>query len=785
MAPVRNPWSLFFAAVSIPVAAAATAHAQDVPPEVQISPTTEELEVPGATTGIDLANIVTAAAKGVTTIQEAPAIITVITADDIKLWGHRWLEDVVTDIPGWGHYPAQGEEVPTWTVRGQNQSSLLLHDGVSLFNSSLNVNGIRQSVPLESIKRIEVVTGPGGVLWGANSFQGIVNIITKDAEDVPGGLEAGASYADGRGDTSDIRTYMMTGRTFLDGKLKLFAHASYENYQGQLIDGRQLLVHLPAPQPNGAAWYGNFQTSDQPRSYFWNLDGKLSYGPFTLLWLWGEGDMHNGSTFPLGIVQRNAPPGPWGGNDQNDPNHLGRDTRFGFFDRFAALEYRDRSAGGRVGVNVKGYVEQSVVDFQQFMFLPPSEVLHGGASFNALPSGQRTGITLDGDLAMPYSNRLLFGGEAFYEWVDHIIAYFNSPDPAMLGDPPGSASRLPFLCPHLDNGLFAPHCPVTFLFPASREVVAIFLSEQWRPHPTLTLDTGARLQAAYGERPYDPVVLLSGSAVWNFIPNWHFKLNYAEGFRPPVYFNIVGNGAAVQIGGRPDLRNEFSRAVQGEINARVLRDVRRVRELTFRADYSYSRIDNLIIIQNGIYENAGQRGIHSAEFLGRLYLRGGHTVQLGYTYLRVIDQDKGEFLSLPNHWFTVNAAFNLLPSKLDLVSTLWLAGATEDPNRVPGGTPYQQSGRCAGDPTKPQNCGADAMASNIALDRLPAIADWALGLRWHNALVDNLDVTGWVYNVLDQHYFHADDFFDPAPQVDIQPFPGIGRFFMLTARLHY
>ena len=51
---------------------------------------------------------------------------------------------------------------------------------------------------LETIKSIEVVTGPGGVLWGANSFLGIVNLISKDADDI-NGLEAGIGYGDGDG----------------------------------------------------------------------------------------------------------------------------------------------------------------------------------------------------------------------------------------------------------------------------------------------------------------------------------------------------------------------------------------------------------------------------------------------------------------------------------------------------------------------------------------------------------------------------------------------------------
>src|SRR5690349_5198935 len=87
--------------------AAGRAYAQDIPPEVQIAPTTEEPEVPSGGSSIDLQNIVTTAAKGVTTVQEAPAIVTIITADDIKAWGHRTLEEVLADVPGWNFYPAE------------------------------------------------------------------------------------------------------------------------------------------------------------------------------------------------------------------------------------------------------------------------------------------------------------------------------------------------------------------------------------------------------------------------------------------------------------------------------------------------------------------------------------------------------------------------------------------------------------------------------------------------------------------------------------------------------
>ena len=753
------------------------ARAQDIPPEVQVAPTTEEVQPEEGPSSLDLQNLVTTAAKGITTVQEAPAIVTIITADDLQTWGHRWLEDVIADVPGWGHYPAEGETIPTLTVRGQTQSMLFLHDGVSLFNAARNVNGIRQTIPLESIKRIEVVTGPGGVLWGANSFQGILNIVTKDADDVSG-VEGAAGYGDGRGMASDFRAYLMTGQSLLDGRVKLFLHGSYENYEGQIIQARQYILGPPAPQPNGTLSYGNLQESDAPRSFVYVLDGKVSSGPFTLHFLWNDGKERSPGLFTLGILQQNAAANlPWGGNDANDPRKVGRDSRLSVWDRFAALEYRDRAADGRVGIDMKGYFVQSVVDLTQFMFFPPSSVLLGGASFNVPNPSQRVGFTLDADVALPYSNRLLFGGEVFEEWQDAETSVFNSPDPSLPNFP-----GLPFSCPHASAGKYVPMCPVAFVFGASRDVAAAFLSDQWRPFPSLILDGGARVQAAFGDRPYDTLGLFSGTAVWNFLPGWHVKANFSQGFRPPVFANTSANGAAVNLGGNPNLKNEFSSAGQGEVNARVLRNVRKIRELTMRADYSYTRIDNLIVVNNGGYQNSGKRGIHSAEFLGRLYLRGDHTIQLGYTFAQIADDQKGLDHYTPNHWFTFNTSFNVVRGRMDAVSTLWLSGSTLDPNRLPTLT----NGFCmSGVPASTSTCGADARVSDVALDRLPAIARWNLGLRVRNVIDERLELTAFVYNVLDQHYFYPDAFYDLSPQLETQPFPGMGRAFFANLRYRY
>jgi outer membrane receptor protein involved in Fe transport len=356
---------------------------------------------------------------------------------------------------------------------------------------------------------------------------------------------------------------------------------------------------------------------------------------------------------------------------------------------------------------------------------------------------------------------VLYGGEAFREWENGEESTFLSPT---------DLTRLPILCPRTwdaTNGYVAvPGCPLVFAYPENRTVFGAYLDPQWRPSKELILDAGARLQiapASFGTLSYPLKTTFSGAVVWNFIPSWHLKLNYTQGFRPPAFNNTGSNGEGLQVTGNPNISVESSDALQAELNARIFKGERRIRELSFRLDGSYTRLDDLIQVTSGTYANSGKRGLASVEFLGQLYLQGGHRLQLGYTWLKGDTSDKGPLRELPEHWFDLATVFNLVDHKLTATTDLRITGAAEDPNRL---VEYRDSSfDASGNVMNP----VTVASTDLVMDRIPPIAELSFGMTW--TPTKKLTVRGMIYNALVGQYYQPDAFFDYEPHLEYLPNP--------------
>lgn len=749
---------------------------------------------PGADEALDLANIVQSAAKGVTTVQEAPAIVTVVTADEIRDRQFQDLEQLIDTVPGWQRASIYHSTFTIPLVRGQVQAVQFLHDGVSLFDPFINVPSVNRIHPMELVKRVEMITGPGGVLWGSNSLLGILNVITKDAEDVDG-VEVGGQVGSGRGDRLAARAYAMVGApNLLDGKLKLFAHTSIETYQGPGLDMPLLLFHSALPQPNSANVYGPLTRTEQAQSMVFTVDGKLSYGKLQLRLYAPLGRQYN----PMGLsgqpVREELPEDsqcPPGTDNRAcvDPRAVSRKNRQDVFDRYAVLEYRTRFADEKAGLVGRAYLQQFRRGFEPLQVLAASQLLPGGLAFQADFTSYRAGAAFDGDVELSPKLRMLYGAEAFREWKpDNATTSLQGDGTQSELLAPYDLNRVPLPCPRsydpATNALVpVPGCPLTFAFPADRVVLGAYVDPQFRPSKTLIFDLGGRVQVApgaLGSLSYDVNTTVSATMVWNFIPNWHLKLNYAQGFRPPVINNTTSNGEGVQIGGNPNLTVETSDATQAEINARIYKGERRIRELSFRIDGSYTRINNLIQISSGNYGNSGDRGMASVEFLGKLYLQGGHRLELGYTYLRGDTSDKGRLRSLPENWFSLAGVWSLMGPKLTGTTTFKVTGAAEDPNRL-----VEYRGSSYGGAPLPGTVmdPVTVLATDLVLDRLPPVAELSLGLQFMPT--PKLAIRAAAYNALLSHAYQPDVFFDYEPHLEYLPNPYEGFRAYLSMAYQY
>ena len=119
------------------------------------------------------------------------ATVSLITQEQIRALGAKDLQDVLYTIPGitttqtpWG-----AKQI---TMRGIgsefSEKVLILLNGHPLDHDITNGGStdIYDNIALDNVKRIEIVRGPGSLLYGANAFLGTINIITKNADDQTG-----------------------------------------------------------------------------------------------------------------------------------------------------------------------------------------------------------------------------------------------------------------------------------------------------------------------------------------------------------------------------------------------------------------------------------------------------------------------------------------------------------------------------------------------------------------------------------------------------------------------
>ena len=127
-------------------------------------------------------------------LTEAPAGTSVITAADLESMGAQTLDEALESVPGLHISRSSLNYAPRYFFRGivstYNAQTLMLINGVPMSRLFLGDRGERTpnqySLPVSTIERIEIIRGPGSALYGADAFAGVINVITRGAENMAG-----------------------------------------------------------------------------------------------------------------------------------------------------------------------------------------------------------------------------------------------------------------------------------------------------------------------------------------------------------------------------------------------------------------------------------------------------------------------------------------------------------------------------------------------------------------------------------------------------------------------
>lgn len=209
---------------------------------------------------------VVSATQHVLRISQAPSVIRVITAEEIRERGYQSVGEALGSLPGL--YVSYDQFNYNLCVRGISGGMrgwsrivkvMIDNQPVSFRYSNMNFLG-PELIPIEAVQRIEVVIGPGSTLYGPDAFLGVVNIVTKEGDDINGVLALGRLGSENTKDPSFGAELLFGRRTENSDILVAFSGLS-RNRSG---------LAIPDISPMASAYAGKTSEDDDafPASFY-------------------------------------------------------------------------------------------------------------------------------------------------------------------------------------------------------------------------------------------------------------------------------------------------------------------------------------------------------------------------------------------------------------------------------------------------------------------------------------------------------------------------------------
>ncbi len=561
-------------------------------------------------------DIIYSATKTPKRLVQAPAIATVITAEEIRNMGATTLGDVLKRIPGVVMLTAKDAAVGYDSIetRGvgtfSGEKILIMIDGHRVNNLiSGGATWLFHLMFVENIKRVEFIRGPGSALHGTSAFMASINIVTKDTTDLDGVVAmAGTGSLDYR------HANLLFGKEFSD--LKLSGSFNYKTRGSPDLE-----VESDAIGRSGA-------TDDWFRVY--DLALKAEYGDFSFK----TDYFHKNEGSLMGVADAL--------NDGTDIEH----SHF-----YSELSYL-KNIGENSSVLMKLYADRFFHN-PYWVAFDPGAIPQFPYGFKAWPpSKDKTyGAEVQFDYNVTDNNNVTFGA-MYEEKGQYDVAHLVNVDPV-------TGENFPEIVDYTERANWSQN--------ASRTIYAIYVQDIWRITPELEGTFGARFDhySDFGES-LNP----RAAIVWNFMENTNLKLLYGSAFRAPNYEELYNINNPVHLG-NIDLSPEKIDTYEASVDYFP-------RDLQVKLTYFHSEIRDIIRWDLVNATNLGKWRIDGVEFEAKKTFDNlADYCYLNFTLLDPRDADTGE--SLPDVAKQYgNMGFNWAATgHLNLNSNLLMVGARE------------------------------------------------------------------------------------------------------------
>ena len=582
---------------------------------------------------------VTIATRHQTQIGKAPSIVTVITDEEIKNLGYRTFVEILRTVPGFEIFKtgALGDTIPA--VRGfagENKVRVMLNG--HLVNNPLRGGAFVNfdDFPVEGIKRIEIIRGPGSAMYGENAFLGVINIITKDAKDIDG-VKVSSGY--GSFDTYDenivfgkkydnveisgMARYRQTSgfdgvvesdsQTIVDNSLSSLGYPSVSQAPGKVHDGRQEF------DLNLKVGYKDFYVE----GLYINKNAEPFIGP--------QYALNNESGVENNYVFGEA------GYKKTFEERLTLKPRI-YYDQFDRNIYtQSLPEGATVSSDTDG---DGVAD--TYYTYPDGHIA------NSKLIERVAGTEIPFDYELFDGNMLTLGLE--YRYVKQTnIHFLSNVDPVTL-EPLDSIQDFSESYPQIDK--------------ATRGIWSVYLQDTWDITDALNFTLGVR-HDHYSD--FGGTTNPRSGLTWAFMKNASLKFLYGEAFRAPSFseMHAIYQKNSI-IRGNKDLDPETVRSYETGLSYKFNKYV------SSSVNYFFNDIKDLIVLRSTFedttrilsYENFGDAHVHGVEMETKVDITKGNYVFMNYTFQSPEDDDgdklpfvaehKGNFGVNVHYWKYIN-----------------------------------------------------------------------------------------------------------------------------------